>query len=382
MFIHLILAPNPRSHEAPPRVTAFFNTLLVPDADLGSRPAGFVSFIDFGPTVLNLAGAALPDGIDGKPFLGSGTSMAEVNSRDTAFGYADRMDEKYDFVRTVRKGKYHYMRNFQPHLADGLQNNYRYRMLGFVEWRKMFLAGKLNDQQSQFFRSRPVEQLFDCETDPHNLAGDPAYAAKLVELRGILGNKMRSLPDLSLVAESYMIDKAMPTVPANWGQKNKVALVRYADIADLAVAKGDESIAEPLLNALRSDDPLDRYWACMAAMAHLDSKPVRSLILEFEKVLDDDFPLARVRAAELLSEMEHADPQPVLAEVINATSNPVVATEALQAVVHFDDKRGIPSYPADVSKLKPNANNDGVERRMGYLLGDEFGWKNKKARKK
>gem|GEM_PF-3145895 len=28
MFIHLILAPNPRSHEAPRRVTAFFNTLL------------------------------------------------------------------------------------------------------------------------------------------------------------------------------------------------------------------------------------------------------------------------------------------------------------------------------------------------------------------
>jgi len=28
MFIHLILASNPRSHEAPRRVTAFFNTLL------------------------------------------------------------------------------------------------------------------------------------------------------------------------------------------------------------------------------------------------------------------------------------------------------------------------------------------------------------------
>jgi len=29
MFIHLILAPNPRSHEAPRRVAAFFNALLV-----------------------------------------------------------------------------------------------------------------------------------------------------------------------------------------------------------------------------------------------------------------------------------------------------------------------------------------------------------------
>ena len=35
MFIHLILAPNPRSHEAPRRVTAFFNTLLGAESGRG-----------------------------------------------------------------------------------------------------------------------------------------------------------------------------------------------------------------------------------------------------------------------------------------------------------------------------------------------------------
>ena len=72
------------------------------DRDPGSRVNGFVSFIDFGPTVLNLAGVNVPSQMDGKPFLGSGITQAEVDTRDEAFGYADRFDEKYDLVRTLR----------------------------------------------------------------------------------------------------------------------------------------------------------------------------------------------------------------------------------------------------------------------------------------
>ena len=33
--------------------------------------------------------------------------------RDEVYCYADRFDEKYDLVRTVRKGKWKYIRNYQ-----------------------------------------------------------------------------------------------------------------------------------------------------------------------------------------------------------------------------------------------------------------------------
>ena len=69
--------------------------------DRGSTVDGFVSFIDFGATVLNLAGVEPPAGVDGKSFLGSGITAAEVESRQEAFGYADRFDEKYDLVRST-----------------------------------------------------------------------------------------------------------------------------------------------------------------------------------------------------------------------------------------------------------------------------------------
>ncbi|MCP4447465.1 MAG: sulfatase-like hydrolase/transferase, partial [Myxococcales bacterium] len=136
------------------------------DRKNGSRAQGFVSFIDFGPTVLNLAGVKVPEQMDGMPFLGEGITAGEVDARDESFGYADRFDEKYEFIRSLRKGKYQYIRYFQPFLPDGLQNNYRYRMLAFTEWRDLYKAGKLSGPELQFFQSKPVEQLFDTEADP------------------------------------------------------------------------------------------------------------------------------------------------------------------------------------------------------------------------
>ncbi|MDA7501029.1 sulfatase, partial [Akkermansiaceae bacterium] len=89
-------------------------------ASPGTRVDGFVEFVDLSATVLNLAGIEIPAAIDGKPFLGKGVSLTELNKRDQSFGYADRFDEKYDLVRTLRKGDFRYSRNYQPFNFDGL----------------------------------------------------------------------------------------------------------------------------------------------------------------------------------------------------------------------------------------------------------------------
>ena len=192
------------------RIPANFKHLV--DAEIGSRQKGFVSFIDFGPTLLNLAGIAVPTQVDGKPFLGQGVSASELDRRDEAFGYADRFDEKWDLVRTLRKGKYEYVRSYQPFNFDGLQNNYRYRMLAYQEWRELFKSGKLNQVQSQFFMPRAAEALYDISADPHetnNLADDPKYASTLNVLREALSARVKSMPDLSLIPESILYDEAM-----------------------------------------------------------------------------------------------------------------------------------------------------------------------------
>ena len=77
----------------------------------GSRTSSFVEFVDLVPTVLSLAGIKVPKSVDGKPFLGKKLKKSKIERQNVTFGYADRFDEKYDLVRSVRKGKFKYIRN-------------------------------------------------------------------------------------------------------------------------------------------------------------------------------------------------------------------------------------------------------------------------------
>ncbi|MEZ6088539.1 MAG: sulfatase [Pirellulaceae bacterium] len=224
------------------------------DLPVGGRTSGFVSFVDFGPTVLNLAGLTIPAGMDGKPFLGPDVTATELASRDEAFGYADRFDEKWDLVRTIRKGRYEYVRSFQPFNADGLQNNYRYRMAAYRQWRELYNADQLNDIQSQFFRPRTVEALYDLQSDPHetiNLAGDPRFADVLTDLRSRLSNWMRHMPDLSMIPESVLVEEAMSNLVVAYGQRNQQRIAAAIDVADLSL-KPFETVQTQIEDALTS----------------------------------------------------------------------------------------------------------------------------------
>jgi arylsulfatase A-like enzyme len=337
--------------------------------DRGSSVDGFVSFIDFGPTVLNLAGVKVPQPMDGVPFLGAGVSMADVNKQDTAFGYADRFDEKYDLLRSLRKGKYQYIRCYQPFLPDGLQNNYRYRMLAYQQWRELSKAGKLNAAQQQFFAAKPVELLYDTAADPHevnNLAGSAGHQDILVSLRTELNRKMKAMPDLSFYPESHLVAHALDDAVA-FGQKHKSDIAAMIDTADLAVKPFHEA-KRGIKAALNSDEPMQRYWGAMVCSSFGDQ--AAEFVSTVDKLADGDkSAVVRIRAAEFLGLIGSRDPQPILADVINTTSSGVVATEALNSVTYFTD---FTKYKVNMKSIKPVAKGDGVNRRIDYLNGEPY----------
>ncbi|MDE0737344.1 MAG: sulfatase, partial [Pirellulaceae bacterium] len=231
----------------------------------GTRQPGFVSFIDFAPTVLNLAGVACPESMDGKPFLGKTISPSELAARDETLGYADRFDEKYELVRSLRKGKYKYIRNYECYYPDSLQNNYRYRMLAFSEWRDLYRQGKLNDAQSHFFKAKPVELLYDVETDPHevnNLASDPAFEDILVQLRSRLQQRLLAINDLSFYPENQMIDMALADGAA-FGKQQAAEIATLLKTADLALLPFNAA-RDQLRAALAAKNPRVRFWAVTA----------------------------------------------------------------------------------------------------------------------
>ena len=344
------------------RVPAHFRH-LAPHAP-GARLRGFVEFVDFGPTVLHLAGLPIPQLVDGRPFLGPGPA-ADLERRDTSFGYADRMDEKFDHVRSLRRGRYAYVRNFTGFYPDGLQNNYRYRMAACSEWRELYRAGRLDGARSRFFRPRPPEQLFDVETDPHqvrDLSGDPKRKGVLLELRGLMQRRLRAINDLSYLPESEVCRAALGDGIA-FGRAYSGQLRRLARIADFQFLPYEK--ARPgIRKAMASSDPWERYWACTAAAAH--GGAAADLAAAAALLLADAVPVVRVRAAEFLGGIRHCDPMPTLYDVLSSVTTEQEVMLAFQAVVYLRDHAG---WSYDASRVKLRFTGGEVSRRVDYLAG-------------
>lgn len=348
------------------------------DAAPGSEVKGFVSFIDFAPTVLNLAGVAVPAQMDGKPFLGQGVGSAELAGRDSTLGYADRFDEKIDLCRSLRIGDWKYIRSYQPHYADGIQNNYRYNMLAYREWRDLYNEGKLGSDQRLFFEPKAPEMLFDLSSDPHevkNLASEPAHREKLLEMRRALQEQLKSLPDLSFVPESVLYDEAL-TDPVGYGKRHAIEIAELINTADLMLSPFAES-ETALRSALASDKANVRYWAAGVCSAFGDD--AGDLTDLVKPLLKDMSAPVRVRAAEFLGIVGSIDPRAALIGIVNGTNQPVEKLIALQSAAYFHD-HPVLAYPFEANAFNPVNPEGEAARRIQYFGGDWIGKKPGKAK--
>ena len=289
----------------------------------GTRTTDIVNFYDFGPSLLHAAEIPLPAGFDGKPFLGKDLDKQELKSR-VAYAYADRFDEKYDLVRSYRKGNFKYHRNFQPFIPDGLHNFYRYRQLAYQELRDLHQQEKLDEKQQQFFEAKPAEALYNLELDPfetNNLALDPKHANQLTQMREELSQHLKQQNDLSLYPEHILIRDAFQN-PSAFGNQHHNQISALIDIAQLQLLPYAEA-QEKLHTALESNDWLTRYWACITATSF--GEQAAKLTAKVKALAEhDDALMVRVRAAEFLARLgHHAKAKSSVEHAIRTSTDPV-----------------------------------------------------------
>ncbi|WP_371193808.1 sulfatase [Glaciecola sp. SC05] len=152
----------------------------------GTKDDQLISFIDFPPSTLALAGRQIPAHMDGVNFLDEYTQQAD-GERTYIHAAADRFDGFTDSIRAVKNKRYKYIRNYRPEQGYYLPVAYREKIPTMQELLRLREAGQLTEAQAQWFReSKPLEELFDTIADPHelnNLAGEVEYQHILAAMR-------------------------------------------------------------------------------------------------------------------------------------------------------------------------------------------------------
>ncbi len=181
----------------------------------GAVNEDLVCFLDFAPTMLRLAGVELPSHLHGRVLPPIENGITAVGSRQSAvgrqyiFGHRDRMDETYDLIRSARDTRFKYIRNYAPQRSYAQNITYMNQMPTMQEWRRLHAEGKLSGATALHFRStKPVEELFDTEADPHevvNLADRPEHAETLARMRAALERWQEDVGDSGLIPEPLLV---------------------------------------------------------------------------------------------------------------------------------------------------------------------------------
>ncbi|MFT4835124.1 MAG: N-sulfoglucosamine sulfohydrolase [Psychromonas sp.] len=318
-------------------------------ADLPAVNNEMISFVDFAPTILSLANVAIPSYMQGRIFLGDNKQPAPKYT----FGFRDRMDERFELVRTARDERFQYMRNYLPDLPYAQYINTQYRLQPVMpDWHKALATGKLNMAQSHWFLKKPVEELYDLNSDPfeiHNLAEDPAYKHDLLRLRKATQQWLTKIKDVGFLTEFEHNTRAEKHAIYDLARDGKTypftEVFNAAQLASFADGKSQNDI-DALLNNLKDDDPAVRYWATIGVSrltqsetARITKKAVISMLIsELEKALLDTSPIVRIQAAKALCQLNNCDLSlPILLKELKS-SRGAAQLMAINVIDHLDEQ--------------------------------------------
>ncbi len=275
-----------------------FKSLGGPDYKSGGSSDRLVSFVDFAPTLLSLAGIEPPEWMQGHAFLGK----FQQSPQPFVFGFRGRMDERYDLVRCVTDGRFVYIRNFRPDKIYGQHLDYMWQTPTTRVWERMFQQGKLNDAQAAFWKTKPAEELYDLSTDRDeidNLAGQSHVAEVQNRLRTALHDQMIRIRDVGLLPEGEIHRRSAGSTPYDLGHDAaKYPIEKILGMAELASSRDPGSLPA-LKSALGDADSAVRYWAVLGHLMR-GAEAVQADEAELLQALDDSSPDVQIAAAEAL----------------------------------------------------------------------------------
>jgi hypothetical protein len=277
-----------------------FKELRPSDYEPGGKTDRLVSFVDFPPTLLSLAGVSPPDWMQGSAFLGPYTAAPN----EFLHGFRGRMDERYDLVRSVTDGRYVYIRNYMPHLIYGQHLDYMWQTPTTRVWEMLHKEGKLTPAQDAFWNRKPPEELYDLQSDPdevRNLAASPAHSEIKAKLRQAQRQHALEIRDVGFIPEGERFIRAQGRSPYDLGHDAAgYPLERVLETAELASMLSPDALPA-LKKSMTDPDSAVRYWGALGVL--MRGRPaVESARPELMTALDDASIDVRITAAQALGQ--------------------------------------------------------------------------------
>ena len=313
--------------------------LAPPEYTPGGASDRLISFVDYAPTVLSLAGLRPPAWMQGHAFAGQFTAPQQP----FIYGFRGRMDERIDCVRSVTDGRYVYLRNFMPHVSQGQHVSYQFETTTTRVWHDLWKAGKTTEAQSLFWRApKAPEELYDLTSDPDevkNLAASPQHQEVLAKFRKAQSQHLAEIRDVGFLPEGEIHSRSVSGAPYTLGHEEPRVFPwgLIYDTASLASDLKPESmrLLRPVITD-RNQDSAARYWAVLGVL--MRGKDAVSLTHDdLLKALDDPSPFVRIPAAQALGQYgDAADLEkalPVLLDLADGSKHDVfTAIPALNAL--------------------------------------------------
>ncbi len=286
----------------------------------GSRIKDPVSFVDFAETVLSLAGVKIPAYMQGRAFAGP----AKAAPNEFVFCTRDRMDQRYDMMRSVMDRRWLYIRNFRPDLPYVQPLEYMFKARGYQAWARMAAEGKLTAATSQFWGTKTTEELYDMDADPDsvkNLAKEPAYQEVMQRMRAALKQHTIEINDNGFLPEGSPLEGYDAS-----RKPGAYPIERVFALATLASERDPKNLSR-FIEALEDSSEPIRWWAAQGCtLLGAQAAPAKAALL---KRLQDKSGAVQVVVAEALASQGDLDSAlPVLERCIDSKNTGEVIMQA------------------------------------------------------
>jgi len=269
---------------------------LWPTEKPGTTIDRLVSFVDMPKTWLSLAGARIPDTLQGTIFLGKGTEPEPKYH----LSFRERADDRCDSVRMIRDTRYAYHKNYIPYAPAGQYLAYLWQIAAAPAWEQYHKQGKTDAITGRFFEPRVSEEFYDTVEDfdnVHNLIDAPEHQARIGDMRKAMRRMQLELYDSGLMPESMRVRLAAKhgvTIYELVRDPRLYPLETYLDAADLALAR-DRKNLPAFIKGMSDADPCLRFWSVVGL--HLLDENAAGAAQALTSALDDEADEVKMMAA-------------------------------------------------------------------------------------